>query len=115
VGLLTTYRRNGEPVATPVSIAIRAGRAYFVSSATSGKARRLTVRADVTLAPCTVRGEPTGPASSGQARLVGEAGPRRARLLLLSGGSLFWRFLLYRIRRHRMHVYEIRFTDPNPG
>ena len=56
VGLLTTYRRNGEPVATPVSIAVRDGGVYFVTSATSGKARRLAVRPDVTLAPSTVSG-----------------------------------------------------------
>ena len=40
MGLLTTYRRNGEPVATPVSIAAQAGGVYFVTPATSGKARR---------------------------------------------------------------------------
>ena len=65
VGLLTTYRRNGEPVATPVSIAVRAGGAYFVTSATSGKARRLTVRPDVTLAPSTVQRDSDGAGDPG--------------------------------------------------
>lgn len=112
VGLLTTYRRNGEPVATLVSIGVRAGGAYFVSSATSGKARRLTARADVTLAPSTIRGRPTGPATSGQARLLEGAGRRRARRLLQPGSPLFASYLGYRIRRLRVNVYEIRFTEP---
>lgn len=110
VGLLTTYRRNGQPVATPVSIAIRAGVVYFVSSATSGKAGRLAARADVTVAPSTVSGRPTGPAISGQAHLLTGPGRRRARRLLQPGGPLFWSYLLYRVRRHRMLVYEIRLT-----
>ena len=85
VGLLTTYRRNGEPVATPVSIAVRAGGVYFVTSATSGKARRLAVRRDVTLAPATVRGTVTGPATHGQARLLSQAERRRVRRLRATG------------------------------
>lgn len=108
VGLLTTYRRNGEPVATPVSVAVRAGHAYFVTSASSGKARRLSVRADVTLAPSTVHGRPTGPATSGLAHRLAEVERRRARRLLQPGGPLFWSYLLYRVRGHRMHVYEVR-------
>jgi uncharacterized protein len=108
VGLLTTYRRNGEPVATPVSIAVRAGNVYFVTSATSGKARRLALRPDVTVAPATLRGTATGPARPGRARLLSKAGRR----LLQPGGALFWSYLLYRIRGRRMQVYEVRLVPP---
>jgi PPOX class probable F420-dependent enzyme len=112
VGLLTTYRRNGEPVATLVSIAVRAGGVYFLTSAASGKARRLTVRSEVSLAPSTVRGTVTGPAVQGRARLLNKAGRRRARRLLLPGGPLFWSYLLYRMRGHRMQVYEVTYAEP---
>ena len=115
VGLLTTYRRNGVPVATPVSIAIGAGGVYFVASATSGKARRLTVRPEVTLAPATVRGVATGPATIGEARLLRTPERRRARRLLQPGGPLFWSYLLYRIRGHRMHLYEVRLAGADEG
>ena len=112
VGLLTTFRRNGEAVATPVSIAARDGALYFVTPATSGKVRRLSARADVTLAPSTVQGRPTGPSISGQARPLDEAGRRRVRRLRQPGGPLFWSYLLYRIRGHQMRVYEVRPADP---
>ena len=59
VGLLTTYRREGEPVATPVSIAVE-----------SGKARRLRVRPDVTDAASTIGGTVTGPTIEGRANLL---------------------------------------------
>jgi hypothetical protein len=54
--LLTTYRRGGAAVATPVSIAVAAERAYFVTPADSGKAKRLAGCNRVQLAPCTVGG-----------------------------------------------------------
>ena len=112
VGLLTTYRRNGEPVATPVSIAVRAGGVYFVTPSTSGKARRLAARADVTLAPSTLSGRVTGPATKGQAYVLGPVGRRGVRRLLRPGGPLFWSYLIYRIRGHRMQVYEVHFAEP---
>lgn len=111
VGLLTTYRRSGEPVATPVSIAAHADGAYFVTPATSGKARRIAVRADVTLSPSTITGTATGPATEGRAYLVSGGGRLHVRRLLQPGGPLFWSYLLYRIRGHRMNVYEVRFAE----
>lgn len=56
--LLTTFRHGGGGVATPVSVALTAGRAYFVTAATSGKAKRIGNCASVTLASCTVSGTP---------------------------------------------------------
>jgi len=111
VALLATYRRNGEPVVTPVSIAVSTGGVYFVTSASSGKARRLTSRPDVTMAPSTVRGTQTGPATHGKAHRLSDDERRWVRRLLLPGGPLFWSHLLYRIRGHHMHVYEVRFAQ----
>jgi PPOX class probable F420-dependent enzyme len=68
--LLTTYRRGGAAVATPVSIAVAAERAYFVTPADSGKAKRLAGCNRVQLAPCTVGGTPLGEAVDGRARLL---------------------------------------------
>jgi PPOX class probable F420-dependent enzyme, Rv2061 family len=54
--LLTTFRRSGEPVGTPVWVA-RDGDALLVTTgAASGKVKRLAHTADVTLTPCDVRG-----------------------------------------------------------
>jgi hypothetical protein len=73
--LLTTYRRGGEAVATPLSIAVANGRAYFVTAGDSGKAQRLAHTDRVILAPCTVGGKVTGEAVEGRAR---RPRPRRA-------------------------------------
>jgi uncharacterized protein len=99
-------------VATPVSIAVRDPGVYFVTPSTSGKARRLAVGADVTLAPSTVSGRVTGPATTGRAHLLSKVERRRARRLLQPGGPLFWSYVLYRVRGRRMHVYEVRLAEP---
>jgi uncharacterized protein len=68
--LLTTFRASGEGVATPVSIALEGGRAYFVTAADTGKVKRLAREPRVTLAPCTVSGKVVGETVSGQARTL---------------------------------------------
>ena len=109
--LLTTFRRSGEGVSTPVSIALEGGRAYFVTAADSGKAKRLARCDRVRLAPCTVSGITLGNAVDGRARLLGGSARRRARGLLRPTGPLFWSFLLYRLRGKTMNLYEVITLD----
>ena len=59
--LLTTRRRDGRTVDTPVNLAVDAsGRGYFRTWATAGKTKRLANFPGVRVAPCTRRGRPTG-------------------------------------------------------
>lgn len=71
--LLTTYRRNGTPVPTPVWIVdMGDGTLGFWTSSGSGKAKRLLHTSKVTLQPCDARGrvKPGGETAEGTARLV---------------------------------------------
>lgn len=79
---LTTYRRDGTPVSTAVSIAVDGDRAVFRSFAKAGKTRRLRRNAAVEVAPSTGLGRPTGPAIHGTARLLEGAEARSAARLL---------------------------------
>jgi hypothetical protein len=55
--LLTTFRRDGTPVATPVWVVKLDGEELgFWTSSGSGKAKRLAHTARVTVQPCDVRG-----------------------------------------------------------
>jgi PPOX class probable F420-dependent enzyme len=58
--LLTTYRRNGDSVATPVNIAVERDRAFIRTYDKSGKAKRIRNNTIVQIAPCTFRGKTTG-------------------------------------------------------
>ena len=67
---LTTYRRDGSPVATPVSFVEDHGRLLVNTGADSYKARRIRRNPTVAVAPCTARGA-----------LRGEPIPARAEFL----------------------------------
>ena len=80
--LLSTFRRDGTPVRTPVSIAVDGDRAFIRSWDTAGKVKRIRNNRAVTIAPCTARGRPTGPAIRACARiLAGEESAHAGRLL----------------------------------
>jgi hypothetical protein len=51
VALLTTFRRNGQGVETPVGIRFAEGNVYFTTWSTTGKVKRLARNPRVTLAP----------------------------------------------------------------
>jgi PPOX class probable F420-dependent enzyme len=116
--LLTTYRRGGEAVATPLSIVVAGGKAYFVTAADSGKAKRLAHTDRVTLAPCTVGGKVNGETVHGRARRLGPAERRTAaKGLLKPTQGLFWSLVMYRwFHGKRMELYEVVPADgPGPG
>jgi len=82
--LLTTFRRDGRAVPTPVW-AVRDGDALAVwTVADSGKVKRIRRSGEVTVAPCNVRGKPRGAAVPGHATIIGDA-TSRARLRDLLG------------------------------
>jgi PPOX class probable F420-dependent enzyme len=80
--LVTTYRRDGRPVSTPVSLAVDGDHAYLRSFEQAGKTRRIRHNPRVDIAPSTARGRPTGPGIQATARrLEGAESWRAARLL----------------------------------
>ena len=80
--LLTTYKRDGTPVQTPVSIAFDGDQAFFRSYDKAWKTKRLRGNPQVEAAPCTLLGKPAGPAVQARATLLhGEQAARAANLL----------------------------------
>jgi PPOX class probable F420-dependent enzyme len=75
---LTTYRRDGSPVAVPVSIAVDGDRAYVRSFERAWKTRRIRNNPAVVVAPSTARGTPTGPTLHATARRLSGAEYDRA-------------------------------------
>jgi PPOX class probable F420-dependent enzyme len=79
---LETRKRDGSWVATPVSLVVDGGRAFFKSYDPSGKAKRLRNFPEVRVAPCTSTGRVTGARVAGRATLLSGADAERARRLL---------------------------------
>jgi uncharacterized protein len=68
--LLTTYRRDGTPVGTPVHIAVDGDRAFVRTWGTAWKLKRIRNNPEVEIAPSTTRGKPTGRAIRARARVL---------------------------------------------
>ncbi|MGZ3630344.1 MAG: PPOX class F420-dependent oxidoreductase [Ktedonobacteraceae bacterium] len=69
---LTTFRKTGQAVTTPVIFAQVPGMIYVGTRADAGKLKRLRHTARVTFAPCTYSGKVTGSVIAGNARIVTE-------------------------------------------
>lgn len=113
--LLRTRRRDGSWADTPVNMVADGGRAYFGTAATTAKVRRLRARSEVEIAPCTVRGRPTGPAVPTRARLLEGEEARRAARLLTARHPVVRRLLVpleLRLKRTRELRYEITAAVP---
>ena len=102
---LTTYRKDGTPVATPVWHVPQGAELWIVTEADSGKVKRIRNNPQVRVQPCSIRGAvaPGAPSVPGSARLLDGDGTAQARELLARryvmsrAGNWFARLL--RLRR----------------
>jgi PPOX class probable F420-dependent enzyme len=113
--LLTTFKRDGTPVGTPVNLAVDGDHAYFRSYNKAGKAKRIHNRPEVDIAPSTIRGKPTGGALQAKARLLSGDEEAHARKVIAKRHPVFQRFVIplgHKVSRYRTMHYEVSFTLP---
>jgi hypothetical protein len=81
---LTTYRRDGTAVPTPVWHVVDGGELFVVSEAGAWKVKRIRNNSHVVVTVCNIRGKiaPGAPSVEGTARLLDDAGTDAARRLL---------------------------------
>ncbi|GGS07694.1 hypothetical protein Snoj_11280 [Streptomyces nojiriensis] len=81
---LTTFRKDGTPVATPVWAVADGGELYVWTRSDSWKVKRIRNNGRVTVTACDMRGRVAegAQAREGEARLLDEAGLRRVRKLM---------------------------------
>ena len=115
---LTTYRRDGRGVTTPVWAAALDGRLYVVTAESAGKVRRVRATGRVRFAPCNANGRRIlGEWQEGTARIVQDDPGRREALDALQR-KYGWQFslatLLSRLRgtERRRVVLEV---SPSPA
>ena len=76
---LTTLRKTGVGVPTPVWFGEEAGKIYVMTRHDMGKAKRIRNNPNVKVAPCTIRGKVTGLELAATARILPPEEQRRAR------------------------------------
>jgi PPOX class probable F420-dependent enzyme len=110
--LLTSFRRNGTAVATPVWV-VRDGEALGAwSAADAWKVKRIRARADVLVGPCDVRGNPTGDQIPATAEICDAETTAHYRQLLSRKYGILGRLTLFgsRLRRGLDGTVGIRVT-----
>jgi uncharacterized protein len=113
--LLTTYKRDGTGVETPVSIAFEGDRAFFRSYDKAWKTKRLRNNPHVQVAASTLRGKRTGPPVQARAALLAGEQARIAARTLARRHRVLQAMLVplaHRLMRYQTMHYELR---PDPG
>jgi PPOX class probable F420-dependent enzyme len=110
--ILTSFRRNGMGVSSPVGTVASNGKLYFMTAADTWKAKRLANNPRVTVAPGTYSGKVRGPAIEGTARSLTGSELKQARDLLRVGVlGHFWSFIFdWRNPGEKTAVYEIELS-----
>jgi PPOX class probable F420-dependent enzyme len=76
---LTTFRKNGAGVATPVWFGEQDGKLYVMTRSDMGKTKRIRNNPQVRVAPSTIRGKVTGAEFGAAARILPPEEQARAR------------------------------------
>ena len=113
---LTTYRRDGTPVTTPVWAAAEGTSLYLFSNATAGKVKRLRNSSRAAIAPCTATGKVTGAQLPAEAfNLASDQMPKVWKLLTKKYGLPSRLFIAYDRARALLRMQpsagiEVRLT-----
>jgi PPOX class probable F420-dependent enzyme len=104
---LTTFRKTGKAVPTPVWFGEHDGKLYVMTASRLGKAKRIGNNPKVTVAPCTIRGKVTGPEFNAIARILPSEEHTRARETI---NRKYWLARLPLIWARTDTYFEISFS-----
>ena len=90
-----SYRKNGEAVRTPVWFIEKDGTLFVRTDSDTGKAKRIRRNPRVRIAPCTIRGKPTGDWINAQAQFAEEAEAQEAYRLLKAKYGMQYRLIRF--------------------
>ena len=107
---LTTYRKTGVAVTTPVWFAQEGDKIYVFTAGESGKVKRIRNNGTVEVAPCNASGKPLGASQSAIARLLSPEEGKRADAIVTRKYGWQKRIfgLIGMIRRTQPFYIEIR-------
>lgn len=112
---LTTFRKSGKAVATPVWFVDVGGKLYMTTQSSAGKVKRIRNNGAVTVAPCTYSGELRGPTVEAHARILPETDFPEARTALQRkyGFQMTIARLFQRFQRQRTGDIYLEITPVN--
>ena len=111
--LLTTFRRDGKAVATPVHVVAQDDVPFFRTWDISGKAKRIRHTPAVEVAPSNYRGRPRGPSLRAKAILLDPGESENAARMLAREHPLLHGHLIPWYHRKRGWVTQHYRLDPS--
>jgi len=101
---LTTFRKDGSGVATPVWFAVDGSELFIVSDADAWKVKRILREGRVNLAVCDVRGRiaPDALRADGTARVLDETQTQKVRALIAR------KYMMSRLGNWLVRVFHLR-------
>ena len=103
---LTTFRKNGRAVPTPVWFGEGVDHLYVMTRSDMGKTKRIRNNSQVKVAPCTIRGKVTGSEFTAVARILPPEAHPRARETI---NRKYWMARLPLVWRRTDTYIEITF------
>jgi len=104
---LTTFRKTGIGVPTPVWFGEDDGKLYVMTRGDMGKSKRIRNNPQVRVAPCTIRGKVTGPEFAATARILPPEEHRSARQTI---NRKYWMARIPLIWKRTDTYFEISFS-----
>jgi uncharacterized protein len=99
--LVTTFRRDGTPVPTPVWVGRDGDELIVWTQTTAGKVKRVRKNPEVEVAECDFRGRPRGAPVRGTARILDADGTEHGRRVLKKKYGLTGRVVIGSSTRFR--------------
>ena len=114
--VIETYKRDRQPVQTPVWFYIKDERIQIITRSKTGKVKRIRNNPRVKIAECTIKGKITGPWASGTADTLDDTQiPEAVRLRHAKYGIVSRLAKFLTSGKGNLAVYSIKLDDERSG
>lgn len=109
---LETYKKNGQPVRTPVWFVIYNKKIYFRTDSDSGKVKRIMNNQYVSIAACDLLGKIKAEWIKGAAKIANDVDPETINTLINKKYSFMQSFIriMYKLRNIKVIIISVEFS-----
>jgi uncharacterized protein len=112
---LSTFRKNGQEVPTPVWFTESDGKLYVYTRPEAGKIKRIRANGRAEMAPCDARGTLLGPSAPGKARILPPEDANWVEALFVAKYGLQFRLFSFLGRLQRATPAYIEIAPGGPA
>jgi PPOX class probable F420-dependent enzyme len=109
---LETYKKNGQPVRTPVWFVIYNKKIYFRTDSNSGKVKRIMNNQNVSIAACDLLGKIKAEWIKGVVKIANDVDPETINTLINKKYSFMQSFIriMYKLRNIKVIIILVEFS-----